>query len=235
MKYMKFLYIGFVSLIIGLNIGLVLAFHNGGERFYGPEDFPSESIARRPLSQPEFILAPPTVDESPRVGGSGRGYWKNVPLEGGYQEGQYQRRWVSADEGASGQVGIDGTFYDSPFEGVFDGGIESRFGSGIESRFGGGIESRFGGNSFQIDNPLGGIDTIQKLVNRLIDALIVLATPIAVIMVLWGGFLVMTSVGESARYIKGGKVILYAAVGYGILLLAKGVTAIIESIVYDTI
>ncbi len=54
-------------------------------------------------------------------------------------------------------------------------------------------------------------------------------------MVLWGGYKVMTSAGDPKKYTEGGKVILYAAVGYGILLLAKGVTAIIESVVYDII
>lgn len=273
---MKYLSIGLLGLIITVN--LVFAFHDGGQDFNGPEDL-KRMIGENKgkpirigkteysitdtglLSSRQFLFDDSGVGgrrvafprRSSETGlsdaGSGSGYWEIVPSEGGYQEGQYARRWVSKEDVGSSDV--DGTgssriFDNSPFQRALEGDIGgSNLGSTGFSDIGSTGSSDIGntgfsnvsgrGGSFRINNPLGGINTIQELVNRLINALIILATPIVVIMVLWGGFYVMTSAGESARYTKGGKIILYAAVGYGILLLAKGATAIIESIIYDII
>ena len=158
------------------------------------------------------------------------GYFEKVPVPGSSPEDiQYRYRWVP---------GIEGGLLSGGLESKTTGGVKSGFGGGANSLFGGGIQSRIGGGvsggaggSFKIENPLGNIDTIQELINQIINGLIILAAPVVTIMTLWGGFKIMTSAGNAVKYTEGGKIILYAAVGFGILLLAKGVTAIIELVI----
>ena len=80
-----------------------------------------------------------------------------------------------------------------------------------------------------LPNPLGVCDLLD-FVNKIIGILQIVAVPIVSIMILYGAFQIITSGGQSARAQTGGKTILYAAVGFGILLLADGVVAIIKSL-----
>jgi hypothetical protein len=49
-------------------------------------------------------------------------------------------------------------------------------------------------------------------------------------MVLWGGFKMMTSSGDPEKFSSGKKTLLYAAVGFVVVLLANSVVSIIGSI-----
>ena len=80
-----------------------------------------------------------------------------------------------------------------------------------------------------LPNPLG-VTSLTELLDKVIDGLIILAVPIVIIMVLWGAFLIITSAGKPEKVQQGGKAILWAAVGFGILLLSQGITDIIESL-----
>lgn len=80
-----------------------------------------------------------------------------------------------------------------------------------------------------LPNPLG-ISSLNDLAEKVISALTQLAVPVVIAMVLWGAFLIATSGGNPERLKKGGKTIMWAAVGFGILLLASGVVQIINSL-----
>lgn len=106
------------------------------------------------------------------------------------------------------------------------GGIDR--GRGIFDRGRGVIES--GGR--RLDNPLAPLgETFQEIVNSIINGLIILAVPVVTVMVIWGAFWIITAGGSPDRAQKGGQIILWAAVGFGVLLLSKGVAAIIESLI----
>ncbi len=112
------------------------------------------------------------------------------------------------------------------------GGVSGYYNEGGISGFGTGGVSGFGGGASQeLPNPFG-IYTIPDLIDRIIKALIVIAIPLVALMVMWGAFLIITSAGNPAKAKKGGMVILWAAIGFGVLLLANGVTSIIESILW---
>jgi hypothetical protein len=49
-------------------------------------------------------------------------------------------------------------------------------------------------------------------------------------MVLWGGFQMMTSAGDPEKFSTGRKTIVYAAVGFFVVLLANSVATVIQSI-----
>lgn len=80
-----------------------------------------------------------------------------------------------------------------------------------------------------LPNPLG-ISTLAELVEKLVQILAVVAAPVVTAMVLWGAWKITTSAGDAAKVKEGGKIIGYAALGFGIMLLAGGVTEIIQSL-----
>ncbi len=124
--------------------------------------------------------------------------------------------------GRAGREGVSG----------FSGGGTSGFSGGGVSGFSGGGVSGFGsGASQNLPNPFG-IYTIPDLINRIINGLVLIAVPLVALMVMWGAFIIITSAGNPAKAKKGGMIILWAAVGFAILLMANGVTSIIESILW---
>lgn len=82
---------------------------------------------------------------------------------------------------------------------------------------------------FTIPNPLQA-QSLTDLLNKIIDFLIVIAAPILVIMVLWAGFLYLTSGGDPTKVQTANKTLMWAAVGFAIILISKGFTLLISNI-----
>jgi O-acetylhomoserine/O-acetylserine sulfhydrylase-like pyridoxal-dependent enzyme len=78
-------------------------------------------------------------------------------------------------------------------------------------------------------NPLNTSDANVVLQNITVF-LIAIAAPICGIMVVWGGFQMMTSRGNPEKFSEGKKTLLYAAVGFVIVLCAGGAAQVIQSI-----
>lgn len=73
--------------------------------------------------------------------------------------------------------------------------------------------------------------TIADVIDRVIDFLIKVAVPLTVIMVLVGSFQMLVSGGNAEQFRKGTKTIIYAAVGFMVVLLAKGSTSLIKELI----
>ena len=97
----------------------------------------------------------------------------------------------------------------------------------VKAQSGGG--SQGGGATVPLTNPLGANDFGEVAV-KIIGALTTIAAPIVAVMVLIGGFQILTAAGDPEKFSKGEKTILYAAVGFVVILLAQGVVGIINSI-----
>lgn len=83
----------------------------------------------------------------------------------------------------------------------------------------------------EILNPLGGQDqTIADLVDKIATWLLEIGLVIAVIIVLWAALLFMTSGGNATKVTTARNTLWYAIIGIALLLLAKGVTSIVQSI-----
>ena len=81
-----------------------------------------------------------------------------------------------------------------------------------------------------IPNPLGsGGKDIPTLINTIATWLLGIGSTIAVIIVIWAAFLFMTSGGNQVKVTTARKTLWYAIIGLAILLLAKGVTSIIQN------
>jgi hypothetical protein len=79
-------------------------------------------------------------------------------------------------------------------------------------------------------DPFGG-KTIFTIIQNIIGYLIKIGAPILAVMVIYGGFLILTA-GDSPEKVKSGKdVILWAVVGYTIVLCSWGVIYIMGEII----
>lgn len=86
-------------------------------------------------------------------------------------------------------------------------------------------------------DPLGGsgcapgTETFATVATNIANFLFVdIAIPLSVIMVLVGAFQMMTSAGEPEKISQAKKTITYAAIGFGIALVAGGITTLLKSI-----
>ncbi len=79
-----------------------------------------------------------------------------------------------------------------------------------------------------LPNPLR-VSSIGDLINKIIDYLIIIAAPILTIMVLIGAFQIMFAEGNSEKWQTGKKTIVYAVIGYAIILLSKGISSLIAN------
>lgn len=81
-----------------------------------------------------------------------------------------------------------------------------------------------------IPNPLGsGGKDIPTLIGTIATWLLGIGTVISTIVVLWAAFLFMTSGGSPARVTQARQTLLYAIIGLAVLLLANGVSLVIQN------
>lgn len=80
-----------------------------------------------------------------------------------------------------------------------------------------------------IPNPLG-VNSFSELINRIIDFLIFIGAPVVTVMILIAAFKIMSAGDDENKLIEGKKTIQWAALGYALLLISKGVVLIINSI-----
>lgn len=81
-----------------------------------------------------------------------------------------------------------------------------------------------------LPNPLGEGTTIYGLLERIMGYLMDLAIPIVTIMILYGAFQILTAAGDPKKAENGKNTIIYALVGFMIVLLAAGIPYIIKEI-----
>lgn len=91
-------------------------------------------------------------------------------------------------------------------------------------------------NPVKLCDPLGtncqtGNETFISIANNIAGFLFTdIAIPLAVIMVLVGAFQMMTSAGEPEKISQAKKTMTYAAIGFGIALVAGGITQLIKNV-----
>jgi hypothetical protein len=80
-------------------------------------------------------------------------------------------------------------------------------------------------------NPFGDCTTLECVLGPIFNILFYVSIPVCSIIVLWGGFQILTAGGDAEKVKTGGKTILYAAIGFVVVLLSNGVVSIITSVV----
>jgi len=81
----------------------------------------------------------------------------------------------------------------------------------------------------ELVNPLGTTSIVQ-IINNVLNYLIYISVPILAIMILVGGFQILTARDNPEKITSGRKTIMYAVIGFTIILISKGVALIILKI-----
>ena len=87
-----------------------------------------------------------------------------------------------------------------------------------------------GGATVTIPNPLGAGATIASILNNIVNFLLAVAGPIAVLVVIIAGVMFLTAGGSQERLGQAKRAMWWAVIGIAILLLSKGIVAIIQSL-----
>jgi hypothetical protein len=86
-------------------------------------------------------------------------------------------------------------------------------------------------NPITLTNPLG--DSCKDLscpVTSVTNFLFTIAIPLCGILILVGGFQMMTAAGDPEKFSKGKKTLLYTVIGFVVVLLAGSVAALIQGV-----
>ena len=79
-------------------------------------------------------------------------------------------------------------------------------------------------------NPLQA-KTFTDLINNIMNFLFGVSIVIIPIMVVFAGFMFLTAGGNPAQFTKARSLLLWTAVGFGVILLAKGLTTVLRQII----
>lgn len=71
--------------------------------------------------------------------------------------------------------------------------------------------------------------TIPQVINAIINFIMIVSIPLLAGVVIYGGLLMITSSGEPEKFNNGWKTILFAVVGFIVILLAKGIALAVNN------
>lgn len=83
--------------------------------------------------------------------------------------------------------------------------------------------------SIQIQNPIKA-KTFLEIIDNVINFLMVASVPALIIFIIWGAFNILTAGGNPNKVKTGRDIILYAVIGFAVILISKGVAALVISI-----
>lgn len=81
-----------------------------------------------------------------------------------------------------------------------------------------------------LPNPLGETGTIPELLEKIVSWLILIASPIAAGMIIYGAFQILFAAGDPEKFKIGKRTILYTVVAYAIIFVGWGIVSIIEDV-----
>ncbi len=81
-----------------------------------------------------------------------------------------------------------------------------------------------------IPNPLGSNTTLISIITKIFEWLVKISAIIVPIIIVIGAFMMIFAAGDPARFRKGMHAILFAVIGFVIILLAWGVSDILKNV-----
>ncbi|MCK4918578.1 MAG: TrbC/VirB2 family protein [Candidatus Pacebacteria bacterium] len=80
-----------------------------------------------------------------------------------------------------------------------------------------------------LDNPIGGTSsTLAGFIDSILDVVVTIATPIAILAIIYSGFLFVKAQGNSSELEKAKKTLMWVLVGVAVLLGAQLLASVIE-------
>lgn len=80
-----------------------------------------------------------------------------------------------------------------------------------------------------IPNPLT-CDSFEECINKIVDFIFYLAVVLVPLMIIIAGFLFVTAAGNTEKIAQAKKIITWALIGFLIVLISKGIVALITNI-----
>ena len=102
-------------------------------------------------------------------------------------------------------------------------------GTGGTAGSGSGTGGTAGGNVV-LTNPLGA-DTIPAILDRIINFMLILAGPIAVLMLVYAGYLFVVGGTKEESIKKARSIILYVVIGIAVLVLSKAIVSVVIDVI----
>lgn len=84
---------------------------------------------------------------------------------------------------------------------------------------------------FKLNNPLKGSTDLQGFIAKVLDAVVLLLTPVVTVMLLYSGFLFVVARGNAEKLGEAKKALMYTLIGAAIVLGAKGFELVIQNTV----
>ena len=84
-------------------------------------------------------------------------------------------------------------------------------------------------SSIEIPNPLKTASVVD-IIDRIMNFMFLISIPIAMIMLMYAGFMYITSAGDTKKTSAAGQIIQYALIGFCIVLLAKGIVYVVQDV-----
>lgn len=85
--------------------------------------------------------------------------------------------------------------------------------------------------NFKDLSPFGSCGKIDCVLAKILKLITYIAIPITSIMVLWGGFQILTAAGDPEKVKTGGKTVLYAAVGFAVILISSSIVSLVTDVI----
>lgn len=81
--------------------------------------------------------------------------------------------------------------------------------------------------SVELENPIEA-DTFQELVEAILEVVVAIGTPIAILAIIYSGFLFVSARGNSEKLVKAREAFMWTIIGVAILLGAKLLSTVIS-------
>ncbi len=73
-------------------------------------------------------------------------------------------------------------------------------------------------------------NSLLEIIDRIINFLMIASVPLLIIFIILGAYNILTAGGVPAKFKTGKDIILYAVIGFTVILISKGIAAIVLSI-----
>lgn len=80
----------------------------------------------------------------------------------------------------------------------------------------------------QFQNPLGQTSDVWMLIPKLLDVAFSIAIPLCVGVIIYAGYLYITSAGNEKKIQQAHKTLIWGLIGFGVLLISKSVPKLIQ-------
>jgi hypothetical protein len=93
------------------------------------------------------------------------------------------------------------------------------------------MKTVYAADSYQLNNPLGGVAELDDLFFEIVNVLLIIAVPIIIFFIIFAGFTYVTAQGNPEKIKLASQSLLYALIGGVIILGSSAMLVIVRNVV----